>query len=216
MKKIKYAIADDHKIFRQGLITSLSEYEDLQLVAEAENGEVLLKKIPQSFPDVVLMDLKMPVMDGIAATGYLRQHHPTIRVIVLSMYDDEKFVVHLMENGAAGYLLKNAEPEEIHLAIEAAHLNQYYFTDMVNKALLKKLVSRQAMKPTFNNEIELTDREIEVLKLICQEYTAPEISKIVCLSPRTIEGIRAKLIEKIGVKNTAGLVMYAMRNHLTE
>ncbi len=216
MKKIKYAIADDHKLFRQGVIYSLSEAAGLQLVLEADNGKELVEMIPKHRPDVILMDLKMPVMDGIEATKHIHLHFPEIKVIVLSMYDDEKFVIHLMESGASGYLLKNAGPDEIISAIEAAHINGYYFTDFVNKALLKKLVIRQQVKPSFKDEIKLTEREIEVLKLICNEHTAAEISKIIFLSPRTVEGIRMKLIEKIGVKNTAGLVLYAARNGLVE
>jgi DNA-binding NarL/FixJ family response regulator len=212
MKKIRCVIADDHKLFRQGVIFSLSGYEQLAMVGEAENGQQLIEMLSDTRPDVILMDLKMPGMDGIEATRYIHQHYPDIRVLVLSMYDDEKFIVHLMETGASGYLLKNAEPEEILAAIEASHANGYYFTDMINRAMLKKIVTRKHFSPTFNHEIQFTDREKEVLRLICQEYTAPEIAKMVFLSPRTVEGIRAKLIEKIGVKNTAGLVMYAVRN----
>jgi len=121
-----------------------------------------------------------------------------------------------MEVGANGYLLKNAEPEEIKTAITTAYENGYYFNDYVNKALLKRVVHKNQLKPVFNNNIELTNREIEVLKLICNEQTANEISKLIFLSPRTVEGIRTKLLEKIGVKNTAGLVMYAVKNRLVE
>lgn len=216
MEKIRYLIADDHKIFRQGVIFSLSDFENLESVGEAENGREVIDLIPDSRPDVILMDLRMPEMDGIEATQYIHQHHPDIRVLVLSMYDDEKFVVHLMENGAAGYLLKNAEPDEIKTAIESAFSNGYYFTDMINRAMLKKIVTHKQFKPSFNNDIRLTDREMEVLQLICEEYTAPEIAQMIYLSPRTVEGIRSKLIEKIGVKNVAGLVMYAVRNGLVK
>lgn len=212
MKKIRCVIADDHKLFRQGVIFSLSEYDTLVMVGEAEDGQQLIDMLEETRPDVILMDLKMPGMDGIEATRYIHQHYPDIRILVLSMYDDEKFIVHLMETGASGYLLKNAEPEEILGAIEAAFANGYYFTDMINRAMLKKIVTRKQFSPTFNDEIQLTDRETEVLRLICEEYTAPEIAKMVYLSPRTVEGIRGRLIEKIGVKNTAGLVMYAVRN----
>lgn len=214
MEKIRYIITDDHKIFRQGIIFSLSDYENLEIVGEAGNGKELISLIPVVKPDVVLMDLQMPEMDGIEATQYIHQHYPNVKVLILSMYDDEKFVVHLMESGAAGYLLKNAEPDEIRLAIEASVKNGYYFTDMINRAMLKKIVTHKQFKPSFNNDIQLTDRETEVLQLICEEYTAPEIAKMIYLSPRTVEGIRSKLIEKIGVKNIAGLVMYAVRNGL--
>ncbi|MGH2643888.1 MAG: response regulator transcription factor [Chitinophagaceae bacterium] len=214
MKPIQYMIADDHKIFRKGVIFSLSDYPDLELVGEAENGKQIIELLTGLEPDVILMDLKMPEMDGIEATQYIHQHYPLIRVLILSMYDDEKFIVHLMENGAAGYLLKNSEPDEIKNAISGAVMNGYYFTDLVNRAMLKKIVTHKQFKPTFKDEIQLTEREMEVLHLICEEHTAPEIAKMVYLSPRTVEGIRGKLIEKIGVKNTAGLVMYAVRNGL--
>lgn len=212
MKTIRCVVADDHKLFRQGVIFSLSRYPGLEIAGEAENGEELIRMIPDVLPDVILMDLRMPGTDGIQATQLIRQNYPDIRILVLSMYDDEKFIVHLMEIGASGYLLKNAEPEEIRSAIEAAYANGYYFTDMINRAMLKKIVTRKQFTPTFNQEIQLTDREAEVLRLICEEYTAPEIARMIYLSPRTVEGIRSRLIEKIGVKNTAGLVMYAVRN----
>lgn len=213
-KPIQYMIADDHKIFRKGVVFSLSDYPELALVGEAENGKQIIELLEGIKPDVILMDLKMPEMDGIEATQYIHERFPDIRVLILSMFDDEKFIVHLMENGAAGYLLKNSEPDEIKNAITGAVMNGYYFTDLVNRAMLKKIVTHKQFKPTFKNEIQLTDRELEVLHLICEEHTAPEIAKMVYLSPRTIEGIRGKLIEKIGVKNTAGLVMYAVRNGL--
>lgn len=214
LKPIRYLIADDHKIFRKGVVFSLSDYPELELAGEAENGKQVIELLANIEPDVILMDLKMPQMDGMETTQYIHEHYPNIRVLVLSMYDDEKFIVHLMESGAAGYLLKNSEPDEIKNAITGAVMNGYYFTDMVNRAMLKKIVTRKQFKPTFKNEIQLTDRELEVLRLICEEHTAPEIAKMVYLSPRTVEGIRGKLIEKIGVKNTAGLVMYAVRNGL--
>lgn len=212
MKTIRCVIADDHKLFRQGVIVSLSDYDSLSIVGEAEDGEQLLALIDKTTPDVILMDLKMPGMDGIQATEHIHRQYPDIRILVLSMYDDEKFIVHLMELGASGYLLKNAEPEEIRSAIEAAYQNGYYFTDMINRAMLQKIVTRKHFSPTFNQGIQLTERETEVLRLICEEYTASEIAKMVYLSPRTVEGIRSRLIEKVGVKNTAGLVMYAVRN----
>jgi DNA-binding NarL/FixJ family response regulator len=158
----------------------------------------------------------MPEMDGIETTVEIRKQNEDVKIIIVTMLDDEKYVIHLMEVGANGYLLKNAEPEEIKTAITTAYENGYYFNDYVNKALLKRVVHKNQLKPVFNNNIELTNREIEVLKLICNEQTANEISKLIFLSPRTVEGIRTKLLEKIGVKNTAGLVMYAVKNRLVE
>jgi DNA-binding NarL/FixJ family response regulator len=216
MDKIKYAIADDHKNFRRGIIAALADTPELKLVLEAENGKELLNGLPKTKPDVILLDLKMPEMDGIETTTQIRKTNEDVKIIIISMYDDDKYVVHLMEIGANGYLLKNAEPEEIKTAIFTAFENGYYFSEFVNKALLKKIVHKSQIKPVFNKDVELTSREIEVLKLICQEQTANEIANLIFLSPRTIEGIRTKLLEKIGVKNTAGLVMYAVKHRIVE
>jgi DNA-binding NarL/FixJ family response regulator len=216
MSKIKIAIADDYRIFREGLKVGLSADDNLEVVLEADNGEDLLKGLQAITPDVILMDLKMPIMDGMEATKEVRKKYPVVKVLVVSMYDDDKFIIHLMENGANGYLLKNAEPDEILRSIYAVHENGYYFNDLVNKALLKKLILKNNFKPSFNQNVELTEREQEVLKLICQEKTAIEIAKEIFLSPRSIEGIRQRMIEKIGVRNTAGIVMFAVKNGLVD
>lgn len=216
MSTIKIAIADDYKIYRDGLKVGLSADGQLEVILEADNGEDLLKGMEISPPDVILMDLKMPLMDGMEATKLVRKKYPSVKVLVVSMYDDDKFIIHLMENGANGYLLKNAEPEEIRRSIYAVQENGYYFNDVVNKALLKKLVLKNNLKPSFNKNIDLTEREQEVLKLICEEKTAAEIGKEIFLSPRSVEGIRQRLIEKIGVRNTAGLVMFAVKSGLVD
>lgn len=216
MSKIKVAIADDYRIYREGLKVSLSQDDMLDMIFEVDNGEDLLKNIEMNKPDVVIMDLKMPIMDGMEATQQLRKKYQDIKVVVVSMYDDDKFIIHLMEIGANGYLFKNAEPDEIRKAIHSVYENGYYFNDIVNKALLKKLVLKGNIKPSFNQNVELTERELQVLKLICEEKTAAEIGKEIFLSPRSVEGIRQRLIEKIGVRNTAGLVMFAAKNGMVD
>jgi DNA-binding NarL/FixJ family response regulator len=216
MSKIKIAIADDYKIYRDGLKVGLSADENLDVITEADNGEDLLKELEKKLPDVIIMDLKMPIMDGMEATKMVRKKYPSIKVLVVTMYEDDKFIIHLMENGANGYLLKNAEPEEIRKSIYAVHENGYYFNDLVNKALLKKLVLKNNLKPSFNQNVDLSERELQVLKLICEEKTAAEIGKEIFLSPRSVEGIRQRLIEKIGVRNTAGIVMFAVKNGLAD
>jgi len=216
MSTIKIAIADDYKIYRDGLKVALSTDENLEVIFEADNGEELMKGLETISPDVIIMDLKMPIMDGMEATKEVRKKYPSIKVLVVTMYDDDKFIIHLMENGANGYLLKNTEPDEIRKSIYSVHENGYYFNDIVNKALLKKLVLKNNLKPSFNQNVELTEREVEVLKLICEEKTAAEIAKDIFLSPRSVEGIRQRLIEKVGVRNTAGLVMFAVKNNMVD
>ena len=209
---IKIAIADDYKIYRDGLKVGLAADDNLEVVLEADNGEDLLKGLEEAQPDIIIMDLKMPIMDGMEATREVRKKFSSIKVLVVTMYEDDKFIIHLMENGANGYLLKNADSDEIRKSIYAVYENGYYFNDLVNKALLKKLVMKGNFKPSFNQDVEFTEREQEVLKLICEEKTAAEIGKEIFLSPRSVEGIRQRLIEKVGVRNTAGLVMFAVKN----
>jgi DNA-binding NarL/FixJ family response regulator len=148
----------------------------------------------------------------------VREKYPHVKVIILTMYEDDNFIVHLVENGANAYLLKNSEPEEIYEAICTTFDKGFYFNENVNLALLKKVLhkNKQQFKPTFKNEVQLSDRELEVLKLICNEFTTQEISEKIFLSPRTVEGLRQKLLEKLNVKNTVGLVLYAFRNSLIE
>lgn len=216
MSKIKIAIADDYKIYRDGLKVGFMSDENLEVVQEADNGEALLQGLPATQPHVIIMDLKMPIMDGMEATKEVRKRFPAIKVLVVTMYDDDKFIIHLMEHGANGYLLKNADSDEIIKSIYAVHENGYYFNDLVNKALLKKLLLKGNVKPSFNQNIEFTERELEVLKLICEEKTAAEIGKELFISARTVEGHRTKLIEKVGVRNTAGLVMFALKNGIVQ
>jgi DNA-binding NarL/FixJ family response regulator len=212
MEKIKIAIADDYAIFRDGLKVGLKPDKNLQVVLEAANGIELLKALEHEPVDVILMDLKMPLMDGIEATKIIKKKNDTTKILAVTMYDDDKFIIHLMEIGANGYLLKNAEPEEIRKAIYSVYESGYYFNDIVNKTLLKKLVLKSNIKPSFKEDIDFSERELEVLKLICGEKTAQEIGQQIFLSSRSVEGIRLRLIDKVGVRNTAGLVMFAVKN----
>ncbi|WP_121809479.1 response regulator transcription factor [Mucilaginibacter kameinonensis] len=216
MKPIKIAIADDYTIYREGLKVGLTQDENLEVILEAADGEDLISGIESNMPDVIIMDLKMPVMDGMEATKLVKKKYPDIKILVVTMYDDEKFVIHLMEIGANGYLLKNAEAEEIRKAIYSVHETGYYFNNIVSNALLKKLVIKGNIKPSFKEGVELTEREQDVLKLICAEKTANEMGKQLFLSPRSVEGIRQRLIDKVGVRNTAGLVMFAVKNGIIE
>lgn len=216
MEVIKVAIADDHKIFRKGVMLSLRPYTNIKFVLEAENGDELLAGLPSAEPDVILMDLRMPQKDGIETTKILSAEHPHIHVLVLSMYEDERFVYHMMENGAHGYLLKNAEPQELRRAIMDVYEKGYYLNNFVNKILLKRSHARQKVVPSLNNEITLNDKEREVLKLICLEFTAQEIAQKMDISPRTVEAIKNRLMERFGSKNTAGLVFFAVKNNLVD
>jgi DNA-binding NarL/FixJ family response regulator len=216
MDLIKVAIADDHKIFRKGVVLSLRPFTNIKFVQEAENGDELINGIAESEPDVILMDLRMPGKDGIETTKIISKQYPQIHIIVLSMYEDERFVSHMMENGASGYLLKNAEPQDIRKAIMDVHEKGYYLNNFVNRILLKKAHAKQKVIPSLNSEITLSEREKDVLKYICMEYTAQEIAQKMEVSARTVEAVKDRLMERFGSKNTAGLVFFAVRNNLVD
>ena len=216
MDTIKVAIADDHKIFRKGVILSLKPYHNIQFVLEAENGEELIQGVADANPDIILMDLKMPVKDGIETTKYLNKHFPAIRILILTMYEDERFVGHLMDSGANGYLLKSTDPEEIKQGIMDVMRTGFYLNNFVNRVLIKKNYSKQKFNPNLNSEVVISDREKEVLSLVCLEYTAQEIAQKMDISARTVEAIKDRLMERFGVKNSVGLVFFAMKNQLID
>jgi len=220
MGPIRVAIADDHKIFRKGVILSLRPYTNLKFVLEAENGQELLDLLAatadEEKPDVILMDLRMPQKDGIETTKLVAKLYPSIHIIALTMYEDERFVSHMMEIGANGYLLKSADPGEIKKAIMEVKAKGYYLNNFVNRILLKKSHARQKVVPSLNSEVTLTERERDVIKYICMEFTAQEIAQKLEVSPRTVEAIKDRLMERFGAKNTAGLVFYAVKNNLID
>ncbi len=216
MNLIKVAIADDHKIFRKGVIHSMRPYTDIKFVMEAGDGAELLAKIPEAAPDIILCDLRMPVMDGIDATRQITKQFPNIRVIILTMYEDERFVGHLMDCGAAGYLLKSTEPSEIKTAIMDVTNTGFYLNPFVNKVLIKKNYNKQKFQPNLTSELVITKREKEVLTLVCMEFTAMEIALKMDISSRTVEAIKDRLMERFEVKNSVGLVFYAMKNKLID
>src|ERR1700733_5355240 len=174
--EIRVAIADDHKIFRRGVILSMKLYNNIKFVMEADNGDDLIAKIPESQPDVILCDLKMPIRDGIDTTKLVTKKWPQIRVIILTMYEDERFVGHLMDCGAAGYLLKSTDPAEIKRAIIDVMRTGFYLNPFVNKVLIKKNYSKQKFNPSLTSEVVISEREKEVLTLVCMEFTAAEIA----------------------------------------
>lgn len=216
MNKITYVIADDHKVFRQGIRYTLNADEGLLCAGEAENGVQLLELLQSHTPDVILLDMKMPEMDGMEVTRRIRETNKEIRIIVLTMYDDENFVLHMLDMGVNGYLIKDTDPDEIIKAIYAVYENNYYFSDMVSKIMLRSLVAKNRVQQRTKENIQLNDKEKEILRLICREHTNAEIASMVFLSQRTVEGIRSSLLEKIGVRNTAGLVLYAAKNGMAD
>jgi DNA-binding NarL/FixJ family response regulator len=212
MKPINLAIADDHKIFRNGLKATLEECPDFKLLIEASNGKELIGQLATHTPDVILMDIKMPEMDGMQTAAYIHQHFKEIKVLALSMHNEDKYIVDMMKAGASGYLLKNAEPEEIIDAIQTVHSKGFYFNEHLSVTLIKQLVGPGSYPDGAGQlQVDMNDREIEVLRLVCQEHSNQEIADKIFLSVRTVEGYRARLFEKTGSKNLVGLVIFAIK-----
>ena len=207
---IQLALADDQLLFRKGMTMLLRDMAGVRVVLECANGEELLAGLKQTPVDIVLLDLEMPVLDGVQTMARIRADHPEVRVIMLSMHAEESTIVRMMELGANAYVLKTAEPEEIEGAIRSVAGNGYYFSDLVSRLMLHGLVSKKKVLPRFQEHEPLTERELEVLQLICQEHTTTEIAGKLFLSPRTVEGYRNNMMQKIGAKNLAGLVVYAI------
>ncbi|WP_126973455.1 response regulator transcription factor [Gynurincola endophyticus] len=213
---IKVAIADDHKIFRDGIRMALKDRDYLKLLWEAEDGKDLMHKIKMKKPDVLLMDIRMPEVDGVNAIGILRKEYADIKIIILTMYDDQEMITKMMEMGANAYLTKTSDPDEIYQAILSCMNDDFYFNDLVNKAVLSKLQTKKQVRQFYPNPIKFSEKEINILRLIAQDKTTDEISKEVFLSPRTIETIRQNMKNKVGAKTIAGLIMYGMRNRLID
>lgn len=213
---IKIAIADDHKIFRDGIRMALKEKECLNILWEADDGKQLMEKMKLKLPDVLLMDIRMPEVDGINAIPILRKEYEQLKIIVLTMYDDQEMVTKMMEMGANAYLTKTTDPEEIYQAVLTCMNNDFYFNDLVNKAVLAKLQNKRAVRQFYPNPVKFSEKEVKILRLIADDKTTDEISKQVFLSPRTIETIRQNMKSKVGVKTIAGLIMYGMRNKLID
>lgn len=211
-RPIQILLADDHEIFRDGFRVMLKKQKDFQLIAEAGNGKELVDTALQCQPDVIVTDIKMPEMDGIEATKKLQALLPQVNVIALSMFEDEHLIVDMLEAGAKGYLLKNANKEEVFEALKTVAGNGTYYCNHTTQKLAQLIANSNYHPDRKPEKVTFTDRELDVINLICQQYVSKEIADKLGLSPRTVESHRVKIMEKMGVKNTAGIVIYAIRN----
>ncbi|HVZ26243.1 MAG TPA: response regulator transcription factor [Sediminibacterium sp.] len=208
--KIRLLIADDHPLFRDGLKQLLAGFRKMAVVGEVGNGKDLLKTCIDLSPDVVLTDIGMPGIDGIQAMKEVMRVKPQCRFLVLTAYCKEEPILRTIEAGALGYVLKSAEPAEIEEAIDTVHSNKPYFCKDIT-AKLTEIVSRN-YQLTVQEEIWFTEREKEIMRMICREITSKEIAYLLNLSKRTVEGHRTRIMDKIGAKSIAGIITYAMRN----
>jgi DNA-binding NarL/FixJ family response regulator len=208
---IQLAIADDHEIFREGLSLFIKKIPDFYLSGEARNGVELLSLLKSQKVDIVLMDIRMPEMNGLEATKIVRNEFPAIKVIALTMFDDEQNILNMYHAGISGYLLKNTNRIQFEEAIRSVYNGGTYFSNDATFHLLKNAAKEK--DPDFE---PLNEREKEIIKLLCKQYSSKEIADKICLSTRTVEGYRFKIMKKINVKNHSGIVLYALKNGLIE
>lgn len=213
---INIILADDHYIVRQGIRSLLDQQTDICIAAEAINGNEVIKLIEGGVqPDLIISDINMPGLGGIEMIEKLNELAPAVKVIILSMLDNDSFVLKAFNAGASGYLLKSVSPEELLFAVRQAHADQQYVCMEIANRLLKRLASAPTLiKPDVDTEIDFTERETEIMQLIADGYTNEKIAERLFMSKRTAEAHRKTLLEKTGTVNTAALVGFAMRNNL--
>ncbi|MEO0895596.1 MAG: response regulator transcription factor [Bacteroidota bacterium] len=211
---IRVAITDDEMLFRLGMKQLLEDFDNIQVVMQAENGKDLLNQLEQvqQMPDILLLDLNMPEMNGIEVSKVLQKDYPDIKIIILSTHISKAFILNMIELGASSYLPKNSLPEQVETTVREVDRKGFSYSDEVMKVIRENMVKKTRPKASFGTE--LTSREKEILQLICEQYTTNEIAEKLFISPRTVDGHRNNLLEKLNCRNTAGLVVYAVHNQL--
>lgn len=205
-------LVDDHVLLRSGLASLINNIGDYEVLFEANNGKDLLRQLqPERLPEIVLVDVSMPEMDGYETSKYLKMNYPDIKVLALSMNDTENVIIRMIQNGAKGYILKDIEPRQLRSALDALRDRGYYYSEMVTSRMVHAL---NQSEPGYKGPgaVTLTNKEMEFLKLACTELTYKEIADRIFVSPRTVDGYRETLFEKLNIRTRVGLVLYAIRN----
>ncbi|QSW87735.1 MULTISPECIES: response regulator transcription factor [Flavobacterium] len=213
---IKIALVDDEVLFRKGIAFLLQREENIEIIFEASNGEELITKLDNSEvkPDIIIMDLKMPILNGVEATKIIRKSYPDIKIIALTSYDTKSFIANMIQVGAVAYLIKNTTPKDLIKTINEVNKKGFYYNESVLKTIQETIVSsKNSTKGNLETSF-LSPREIEILQLICKQKTTSEIAEHLFLSPRTVEGHRNNLLLKTESRNIAGLVVYAIQNEI--
>jgi DNA-binding NarL/FixJ family response regulator len=210
--KVTLALADDHVLLRNGLASLLKEL-GYTVLFEASDGRQVMQKLSVShLPQVILMDINMPVMDGFATTQWLKEHHPSVKVLALSMIDDESSVVKMIRSGARGFVLKDSEPEELEHAISSVLQKGFYHSEMVSEKLMMALSKGEEGVDSGEHKVLLSEKEQELLRWVCSDLSFKEIAGHMNVSPRTVDGYRDALFEKLAVKSRVGLALFAVKN----
>jgi len=210
--KFKIIVVDDHELFRQGVIMTISKLDFVEIIGEASNGKELLQLLNRIIPDAILLDIKMPEMDGIETTKEVLKKHPQIKIVALSMFGDEIYLENMIAAGAQGFILKNTNAADLKRAIETIAKGQQYYSEEFIPYFTQKYISKKSQK----EESSLSKRELEVLCLIGKGYTNQEMADELFISVKTVANHRASLISKTGSKNTVTLLSYAIKNKLIE
>lgn len=211
-KTISIAIIDDHNLFRLGMMSLLSESTEIQIVFDASNGKDMMEKIVRHpLPEVILMDVSMPIMDGFESTSWIKENYPQIKILALSMFEEDKPIIKMLKKGAGGYLLKESKTSDVIAAIKAINQHGYYLNDLVSGKLLRNIQDHQ---PAQNVETALSTNETKFLQLCCSEFTYKEIADQMNLSPHTIDNYRQDLFQRFEIKSRTGLVLFALKHEL--
>lgn len=206
------ALADDHVLLRKGLADLVSK-QGYTVLFQADNGEEFLEKLKSNpEPDIALLDINMPKKDGYETALWLKRNKPDIKIIALSMYDDENAIIRMLKNGARGYILKDSEPADLKAAIDSVLSKGYHYSEMVTGKLIHTINTMDDDSGEIKNTLGLNEREMTFLKLAASELTYKEIAEQMKLSPRTIDGYRDELFEKLNIKSRVGLVLFAIKN----
>ena len=212
-KEVKVVLVDDHVLLRNGLASLINSFGGYKVLFEANNGKDFIDLLtPANAPEIVLLDINMPEMDGYETALWLKKNYPLIKVLSLSMYDNENAIIRMFKAGAKGYILKDCDPSELRTALDSVNNKGFYYSELVTGRLIHTINQMDDADNNTANLVQLSDREIEFLKLICSELTYKEIADKMFLSPRTIDGYRDALFEKLNAKTRVGLVMYAIKN----
>lgn len=213
----KIAIADDHALFRKGLAALINLFANYQVVLEAGNGQEMVNNLDAAnLPDIVLMDINMPVMDGYEAAEWLNNNHPNIKILALSTMDADTAIIKMIKCGARGYVLKDAEPAELKLAFDEVLSLGYFYNEVVTRKVMRTIHELTVPGSSVHTFANLSDREVEFLKYTCTELSYKEIADKMFLSARTVEGYRDALCEKLNLKTRVGLAMFAVKNNIAQ
>ena len=213
---VRILIADDHEIFRKGFHILLRHQSEVKIIGEAENGIELIAQAKKLKPDVIITDIQMPLMDGIEAVKQINQFQPEIGIIALTMFNDDNLIVDMLEAGAKGYILKNTNRQELLEAVLTVYKGGSYFCNATSKKVTRLLAFSKYTNPSIKNQPNLNSKELDIIRLICQEHSSKQIAAILGYTTRTVENYREKIQEKIGAKNAVGVAVFAIKHKLYE